>query len=160
MYILLLKLLSIVPILLLHINIWFYFLTFAFFHSCIPIEIHESTSRIRCDDVSDIDVLYHTKKNKKTNTDGKYYYYISSEVNVIKLLWEEIGDNIRPANIGARVVAFVCDRCYSYSYFYLYKESLNGRRHTNKYGSVLTGVLSYSIHIQFFSQNQSLLFPI
>ena len=34
---------------------------------------------------------------------------------------------------------------------------LNGRRHTNKYVSVLMGLPPYSIHIQFFSQNQSLL---
>ena len=40
------------------------------------------------------------------------------------------------------------------------KEAFNRQRHNNKYGSVLTGVLSYSIHIQFFSQKQSLLSPI
>ena len=33
----------------------------------------------------------------------------------------------------------------------------NGRRHNNKYVSVSTGVVPYSIHIQLFSQNQSLL---
>ena len=37
---------------------------------------------------------------------------------------------------------------------------LNGRRHNDKNVSGLVGVLSYSIHIQFFSQNQSLLFEI
>ena len=45
---------------------------------------------------------------------------------------------------------------------YLYEsivtlQLLNGRRHTNKYVSVLMGLPPYSIHIQFFSQNQSLL---
>ena len=37
------------------------------------------------------------------------------------------------------------------------EEAFNGRRHTNKYVSVLLGGLSCSLHIQFFSQNQSLL---
>ena len=41
---------------------------------------------------------------------------------------------------------------------------LNGHRdrhrHNNKYVSVSTGVLSYSTHIQLYSQNQSLLSPI
>ena len=41
---------------------------------------------------------------------------------------------------------------------------LNGHRdrhrHNDKYVSVSTGVLSNSIHIQLFSQNQSLLIPI
>ena len=40
------------------------------------------------------------------------------------------------------------------------KEAFNRRRYNNKHGSILTGVLSYSIHIQFFSQKQSLLSPI
>ena len=40
------------------------------------------------------------------------------------------------------------------------EEAFNGRRHNDKYVSVSTGVLSYSIHIRFFSQNQSLLIPI
>ena len=39
-------------------------------------------------------------------------------------------------------------------------KAFNGRIHNNKYVYVLTGVLSYSIHIQLFSQNQSLLSPI
>ena len=34
---------------------------------------------------------------------------------------------------------------------------LNGRRHNHKYVSIPMGVLSYSIHIHLFSQNQSLL---
>ena len=34
---------------------------------------------------------------------------------------------------------------------------LNRRRHNHKYVSFSTDVLSYSIHIRFFSQNQSLL---
>ena len=37
------------------------------------------------------------------------------------------------------------------------EESFNGQRYNNKYVSVLTGVLSYSIHMQLFSQNQCLL---
>jgi len=37
---------------------------------------------------------------------------------------------------------------------------LNGGRHNLKYGYVSMDVLSYSIHIQLFSQNQSLLSPI
>ena len=40
------------------------------------------------------------------------------------------------------------------------EEEFHGRRHNDKYVSVLMGGLSYSIHIQFFSQNQSLLSPI
>ena len=73
-------------LLLLHINIRFYFLPLASFHSCIPIEIHESNSRIRCDDGEDVDVdvdvLHHTKKNKKIDTVGKCYY-IPNQVNGI-----------------------------------------------------------------------------
>ena len=39
------------------------------------------------------------------------------------------------------------------------EEAFNGQRHNNdKYVSVSMDVLSYSIHIQFFSQNQFLLF--
>ena len=37
------------------------------------------------------------------------------------------------------------------------KKASNGRRHNDKYLYFSLGVLSYSIHIQFFSQNQSLL---
>ena len=37
---------------------------------------------------------------------------------------------------------------------------LNGGRHNLKYVSISMGLLSYSIHIQLFSQNQSLLSPI
>ena len=37
------------------------------------------------------------------------------------------------------------------------EEAFNGQRHNNKYVPSSVGVLSYSIHIQFFSQNQSLL---
>ena len=33
------------------------------------------------------------------------------------------------------------------------EEAFNGRRHNNKYVSVSKGVLSYLIHIQFFSHN-------
>ena len=40
------------------------------------------------------------------------------------------------------------------------KEAFNGQRHNDKYVSVSTGVLLYSIHMQLFSQNQSLLSPI
>ena len=40
------------------------------------------------------------------------------------------------------------------------KEALNGRIYNNKYEYFSMGVLSYSMHIQFFSQNQSLLSPI
>ena len=36
------------------------------------------------------------------------------------------------------------------------KMAFNGWRHTDKYIFVSMGVLSYSIHIQFFSQNQSI----
>ena len=42
------------PILLLHVNIQFCFLYFAFFHCFIPIEINKLTSRIRCDYVVDV----------------------------------------------------------------------------------------------------------
>ena len=38
------------------------------------------------------------------------------------------------------------------------RHSTDGRRHTSVY--VLMDTLSYSIHIQFFAQNQSLLSPI
>ena len=54
--------------------------------------------------------------------------------------------------------------CYSYSTVDVTptstpraKKAFNGQRHNGKYVSISTGVLSYSIHIQFFSQNQSLL---
>ena len=40
------------------------------------------------------------------------------------------------------------------------KEEFNGQRHNYKYLFVLSGVLIYSIHMQFFSQNQSLFSPI
>ena len=78
---------------LLCINIQFYFLPFASFYPCFPIEIHASTSRIRCDNV--VNISYHKKKNKKnskidTVSVDILSYFKSNQFNDIQLLWETI----------------------------------------------------------------------
>ena len=82
------------------------------------------------------------------------YHRKISQINDMKLMWEEIGDG---------VCKWYCFYSYSYSMIDITptptptnKEAFNGRRHTDKYVSVSTGGLSCPLHIQFFSQNQSL----
>ena len=74
-------------------------------------------------------------------------------------MWEEIGHGIPPSKTE---VPYSTNkekkngRRRQYEWI-ITLQLFNGRIHNNKYVSVSTGVLSSSIHIKFFSQNQSLL---
>jgi len=87
------------------------------------------------------------------------FYFISNLINDIKLMWEETGHGIRPAKREVRMLLYKekkNGRRRPYESWHS-NYSFNGRRHNHKYVSFSTDVLSYSIHIRFFSQNQSLL---
>ena len=108
-------------------------------------------------------VSYHKKKNSKIGTISVdiLLYFISNQINDIKLMWEEVKNRCSPSKTEvfcystkrkkqtAMTVQMNCDT-----------PTTQRMETQDKYVSVLTGVLSCSIHIQFFSQNQSLLFPI
>ena len=111
------------------------------------------------------------------------FYLISNQINDIKLMWDEIKEEVfTQRNKGAlySTERRKTDGCYSTKRRKTdgddstkrgikvrinrdtpttptNEEAFNGQRHTDNYVSVWMGVLSYLIHIQFFSQNQSLL---
>ena len=148
-----------------HYQYYYYFMSINDFTSCLLLPfilsflyMHDSTTcRIRCDDVVDVDASHQTKrKGKKKNLKINLIercYYISNQVNDIKLLWEKI---FRMALVQWNRVA---DWCYSIERRITDRGNgtKSGRRGNGKYVSILTGVVSYSIHKQFFSQNPSFL---
>ena len=144
-------------------------------HTTIPFTWGPFPSFIHDDVVWYVSRITYHKKNSKIDTVSMdiLFEIKSTQLNDIKFMWEKLKEyGFRP------VKRRVTDRCYSTKRRKTDGEEttaqregitvrINGdtpptqrRRHNNKYVYVSTGVLSYSIHIQFFSQNQSLLSPI
>ena len=62
-------------------------------------------------------------------------------------------DGVRPAAREVQVIYFCTNDVTPTPSSQTNEKAFNGWRHNDKYVFISTGVLSYSIHIQWFSQN-------